>query len=83
MKQIHVRFSDGVAERLYQIKDIIAAPSITFVLRDAICLYSWALKHIEKGHEIVAINTEEERTKETEFSSPGIDAAKMRAEIPN
>jgi len=76
MKQVHVRFSDGVAERLYQIKELTNAPSITFVLRDAICLYSWALKHIEKGHEIIAIN--DEGTRRFEFSSPGIDVARIK-----
>jgi len=81
MQQFHLRISDSLADQLDEIKKRTDASSLSSVLRDAVCLYSWFLNHVTEGHEIVAISQEEDKIKESQISMPSLETARMKASI--
>lgn len=78
MRQFHLRISDSFADKLEELKELTDASSLSAVLRDAICVYTWVLKNVGEGHEIVAIDNKREGTREKVFT-PGVEAVRMRS----
>jgi len=81
MRQFHLRISDSLADQLEEMKKLTDASSVSSVLRDAVCLYTWFLTHTSEGHEIIAISGEGEKPKESMISTPGLEVARMKTAV--
>ena len=78
MKQFHLRVSETFANQLTKLKELTDAPSLSSVVRDSICLYTWVLQHLGEGRQIVVIDANTEGEKEYEIDTPGLQAMKAK-----
>ena len=76
MRQIHLKLSDAFVAQLDAMKETTDATSRVDVIRDAVCMYAWALSQIQGGNRIQSVS--DTGTGTTEFATAGMVMAQAR-----